>query len=55
LKSLIEIKSVGTGTVRISAPDIYAANTEGAMIDLQGLWKDIKSLSQSILIKDNFI
>jgi len=42
LKSLIEIKSVGTGTVRISAPDIYAANTEGAMIDLQGLWKDIK-------------
>lgn len=42
LKSLIEIKSVGTGTVRIAAPDIYAANTEGSMIDLQGLWKDIK-------------
>jgi len=42
LKSLIEIKSVGTGTVRISAPKIYDAHTDGAMIDLQGLWKAIK-------------
>lgn len=42
LKSLIEIKSVGPGTIRISAPDIYAAYTEGAMIDLQGLWKAVK-------------
>lgn len=42
LNALIEIKSVGAGTVRIEAPDIYAKNTEGQKIDLQGLWKDIK-------------
>lgn len=42
LDALIEIKSVGTGTVRVCAPDIYEANTERSMIDLQGLWKDIK-------------
>lgn len=41
LKSLIEIKSVGTGTVRIEAPGIFAANSDGQKIDLQGLWKDI--------------
>lgn len=42
LKSLIEIKSVGAGTVRIEAPEIYANNSNGTSIDLQGLWKDIK-------------
>lgn len=42
LNSLIEIKSVGAGTVRIEAPDIYKANSEGTKIDFQGLWKDIK-------------
>ena len=42
LDALIEIKSVGVGTARIEAPDIYAANSEGQKIDLQGLWKDIK-------------
>lgn len=42
LKSLIEIKSVGVGTARIEAPDIYKANSEGQKVDLQGLWKDIK-------------
>lgn len=42
LKSLIEIKSVGPGTARIEAPEIYEANTEGQMINLQSLWKDIK-------------
>lgn len=42
LSALIEIKSVGAGTVRIEAPDIYAANTEGQKIDLQGLWQAIK-------------
>lgn len=42
LNALIEIKSVGTGTARIEAPDIYSKNTNGSMIDLQGLWKDIK-------------
>ena len=42
LNALIEIKSVGAGTVRIEAPDIYAQNSNGSSIDLQGLWKDIK-------------
>jgi hypothetical protein len=42
INALIEIKSVGTGTVRIEAPDIYTKNTDGSYIDLQGLWKDIK-------------
>jgi hypothetical protein len=42
LKSLIEIKSVGAGTVRIEAPEIYKKNTNGSFIDFQGLWKDIK-------------
>jgi hypothetical protein len=40
--ALIEIKSVGVGTARIEAPDIYAANSEGQSVNLQGLWKDIK-------------
>ena len=42
LNALIEIKSVGVGTARIEAPEIYKANSEGQKIDLQGLWKDIK-------------
>lgn len=42
LKSLIEIKSVGVGTARIEAPDIFKANSEGQKIDLTGLWRDIK-------------
>lgn len=42
LKSLIEIKSVGTGTARIEAPDIFKANSDGQKIDLPGLWRDIK-------------
>lgn len=42
LNALIEIKSVGPGTVRISNADLYAAHSEGSMIDLQGLWKGIK-------------
>jgi hypothetical protein len=42
VKALIEIKSVGEGTVRIEAPDIHKANTDGQKIDLRGLWKDIE-------------
>jgi len=41
LNALIEIKSVGTGTVRIEAPDIFKKNSEGSKIDLTGLWRDI--------------
>lgn len=42
LQSLIEIKSVGTGTARIEAPEIFKANSDGQKIDLPGLWRDIK-------------
>lgn len=42
LNALIEIKSVGAGTVRIEAPDVYNKNSNGSSIDFQGLWKDIK-------------
>lgn len=42
LNALIEIKSVGAGTARIEAPDIYEKNSDGSYINLQGLWKDIK-------------
>jgi hypothetical protein len=42
LDSLIEIKSVGAGTVRIEAPEIYEKNSNGSSLDFQGLWKDIK-------------
>lgn len=42
IAALIEIKSVGAGTVRIEAPKIYEAHTEGQKIDLQGLWKAIE-------------
>ena len=42
LDSLIEVKSVGAGTARIEAPDIYKKNTDGQMTDLRGLWADIR-------------
>lgn len=41
LSALIEIKSVGTGTARIEAPEIFKKNSEGQSINLQGLWRDI--------------
>lgn len=42
LNALIEIKSVGVGTARIEAPEVYQANSDGQKIDLQNLWKAIK-------------
>ncbi len=41
-KALIEIKSVGTGTARVSAPDLYKKYSQGQMVDLPGLWKAIE-------------
>jgi hypothetical protein len=32
---------VGEGTVRIEAPEIHKANTNGQSVDLRGLWKAI--------------
>lgn len=48
---LLEIKSIGTGTLRIEAPALLAKHTHKAkaddgeermLVDLEGLWRDIK-------------
>lgn len=39
--TLVEIKSVGEGTVRIEAPQLYRRHTEDGQVDLKGLWRDI--------------
>lgn len=41
-KALIEIKSVGTGTVRVANPELYKKYSEGQKVDLPGLWKGIE-------------
>lgn len=41
-KALIEIKSVGAGTVRVSAPELYKKYSDGQKVDLPGLWKAIE-------------
>lgn len=41
-KALIEIKSVGTGTVRVANPELYKKYSEGQKVDLPGLWKAIE-------------
>ena len=45
--SLIEVKSIGPGTLRIDAPDVVKANTHktvGGMnlLDVENIWKEIK-------------
>lgn len=40
-ESLVEIKSIGMGTVRMDAPELLARYQEGKMVDLTGLWKAI--------------
>ncbi|APC46329.1 exonuclease [Streptomyces phage BRock] len=40
--ALIEIKSVGAGTVRVSNPELYKKYSEGQKVDLPGLWKGIE-------------
>jgi hypothetical protein len=39
--SLVEIKSIGLGTVRMDAPDLLRKHQDGRMTDLTGLWRDI--------------
>ncbi len=39
--SLVEIKSIGLGTVRMDAPDLLGQYQDGKMTDLTGLWKAI--------------
>lgn len=40
--ALIEIKSVGAGTVRVANPELYKKFSEGQKVDLPGLWKGIE-------------
>ena len=39
--SLVEIKSIGLGTVRMDAPDLLGRYQDGKLTDLTGLWKGI--------------
>lgn len=39
--TLVEIKSIGLGTIRMDAPDLLARHTQGKHTDLTGLWRDI--------------
>jgi hypothetical protein len=39
--TLVEIKSIGLGTIRMDAPDLLKRHTDGRMTDLTGLWRDI--------------
>lgn len=39
--SLVEIKSVGEGTVRIEAPSLYNRHITDGQVNLKGLWNDI--------------
>ena len=42
-RALIEIKSVGAGTVRVSDPELYKKYSQGQMVDLPALWKAIET------------
>jgi hypothetical protein len=48
---LVEIKSVGLGTIRIDAPDLLKAHQEGKHTDLTGLWRAIRRPLKSHLIQ----
>jgi hypothetical protein len=39
---LVEVKTIGEGTVRIEAPNLLARHTSGNAVDWHGLWRDIK-------------
>ncbi len=39
--TLVEIKSIGLGTLRVDAPELLARHTNGKHTDLTGLWRDI--------------
>ena len=41
-EALIEIKSVGAGTVRVADPELYKKFSDGQKVDLPGLWKAIE-------------
>ncbi|WP_156022955.1 hypothetical protein [Terracoccus sp. 273MFTsu3.1] len=57
-KSLVEVKSIGQGTLRMDAPDLLRANSvEGPkgrkIYDLDGIWRDLKSPLGSHLRQTN--
>jgi hypothetical protein len=49
--TLVEIKSVGIGTVRKDAPDLLKKYQDGKLTDLQGLWNAIRRPLGSHLIQ----
>jgi RNase P subunit RPR2 len=49
--TLVEIKSIGLGTLRIDAKDLLARYQEGRMTDLTGLWRAITKPLRSHLIQ----
>lgn len=48
---LVEIKSVGLGTVRIDSPDLLKKHQDGKHTNLTGLWRDITRPLRSHLIQ----
>lgn len=49
--SLVEIKSIGIGTVRMDAPDLLEKFQTGKMTDMTGLWRAIRRPFKSHLIQ----
>jgi hypothetical protein len=47
--TMAEFKSMGTGTVRIEAPTLYARHMKDGLLDLNGLWRDINRPFQTHL------
>lgn len=49
--TLVEIKSIGLGTIRIDAPDLLKRHQDGRMTDLTSLWRDITKPLRSHLVQ----
>ena len=49
--TLVEIKSMGLGSIRIDAPDLLRTYQEGKLTDLTGLWRAINKPLRSHLIQ----
>jgi len=49
--TLVEIKSIGLGTLRMDAPDLLARHQDGRMTDLTSLWRDVTKPLKSHLIQ----
>ena len=49
--TLVEIKSIGLGTLRIDAKDLLSRHQQGRLTDLTGIWRDITKPLRSHLIQ----